>query len=295
MSETEDNIQYKKPRTSKPAITSLVFGVLSLYTLVISEPGGWCGTGHLTYIYKLYALRLSSVIGLTMGLLAIVGIKKSSGILKGRRLAIAGIVTASVSLILGLLRLAPQSYSPSCAVKLSSLGKAMLIYTEDFNGQYPIEDNWCDLLIIYEEVSPEQLMCKDSDAKIGESSYALNKNVASKKPLEIHPDTVVLFETNYGKGSSDRKGTLGQRQCYKTLSSFGDSWDSGWLKKYKRSEKVYELRWNQVGGSEILTTDNHKGIGCNVLFNDGHVEFVKAERLGELKWDAEEKDSESIE
>lgn len=53
--------------------------------------------------------------------------------------------------------------------------------------------------------------------------------------------------------------------------------------------------WNQVGGSEMLTTENHKGKGCNVLFNDWRVEFVKAERLGGLKWATEEKDRESIE
>jgi len=53
--------------------------------------------------------------------------------------------------------------------------------------------------------------------------------------------------------------------------------------------------WNQIGGSELLTTENHKGKGCNVLFNDGHVEFIKTEQLGELKWANEEKDSESIE
>jgi len=50
--------------------------------------------------------------------------------------------------------------------------------------------------------------------------------------------------------------------------------------------------WNQSGGPEILTFENHKGKGCNVLFNDGHVEFVKPERLGELKWEGE-KDEES--
>ena len=44
-----------------------------------------------------------------------------------------------------------------------------------------------------------------------------------------------------------------------------------------------------------MTTDNHKGKGCNVLFNDRRVEFVKAERIGELKWDTEKKDSESVE
>ena len=42
--------------------------------------------------------------------------------------------------------------------------------------------------------------------------------------------------------------------------------------------------WNQFGGPELVTFENHEGKGCNVLFNDFSVEFVKPERLGELKW-----------
>jgi len=42
--------------------------------------------------------------------------------------------------------------------------------------------------------------------------------------------------------------------------------------------------WNQAGGPEILTTENHNGEGCNVLFLDNHVEFVKTEDLDKLKW-----------
>lgn len=52
--------------------------------------------------------------------------------------------------------------------------------------------------------------------------------------------------------------------------------------------------WNQFGGPELLTTENHRGNVCIVLFNDGRVEFVKPERIAELKWATEEKDSESI-
>ncbi|MBN1805728.1 MAG: hypothetical protein JW837_10785 [Sedimentisphaerales bacterium] len=167
----------------------------------------------------------------------------------------------------------------------------MYMYRSDSDGKYPKADDWCDLLVIYAEVNPELLVCKGSDAKIGESSYALNKNIADKKFSEIPDDTVILFETNYGKGSSDRKGTFGERHCYKTISSFGENWHSNWFKKYKSSEKVYKLRWNQSGGPELLTTENHRGQGCNVLFNDLHVEFVKAERLGELNWGAGEEKS----
>jgi hypothetical protein len=42
--------------------------------------------------------------------------------------------------------------------------------------------------------------------------------------------------------------------------------------------------WNQAGGPEILTTDNHLGEGCNVLFVDMHAEFVTTSRLRYLRW-----------
>ena len=46
--------------------------------------------------------------------------------------------------------------------------------------------------------------------------------------------------------------------------------------------------WNQYGGPELLTFDNHAGKGCHVLFNDGHVEFIKPKDVGKLKWEGEE-------
>ena len=42
--------------------------------------------------------------------------------------------------------------------------------------------------------------------------------------------------------------------------------------------------WNQAGGPEILTTENHQGDGCNILFADSHVEFVPIEDLNDLMW-----------
>ena len=45
--------------------------------------------------------------------------------------------------------------------------------------------------------------------------------------------------------------------------------------------------WNQVGGPEILTTDNHQGDGSHVLFANFHVEFIRAKDLAYLKWKPE--------
>jgi prepilin-type processing-associated H-X9-DG protein len=49
--------------------------------------------------------------------------------------------------------------------------------------------------------------------------------------------------------------------------------------------------WNQFGGPELLTVENHKPRGCNVLFNDGHVEFVRADEVDRLIWTAEPAES----
>lgn len=43
--------------------------------------------------------------------------------------------------------------------------------------------------------------------------------------------------------------------------------------------------WNQFGGPELLAPENHGGEGCNVLFNDMHVEFVEPGRFDELRWE----------
>jgi hypothetical protein len=60
-------------------------------------------------------------------------------------------------------------------------------------------------------------------------------------------------------------------------------------RSHPRKVLLFETKagWNQVGGPELLTTDNHNDKGCNVLFNDNTVEFVKTEELANLKWKAE--------
>ncbi len=44
--------------------------------------------------------------------------------------------------------------------------------------------------------------------------------------------------------------------------------------------------WNQSGGPELLTTENHRGDGCNILFCDGHTDFVPTEDVNKLRWTA---------
>lgn len=49
--------------------------------------------------------------------------------------------------------------------------------------------------------------------------------------------------------------------------------------------------WNKAGGPEILTTQHHEDEGCNVLFADGRVEFIEADKISGLKWIISENNS----
>jgi hypothetical protein len=45
--------------------------------------------------------------------------------------------------------------------------------------------------------------------------------------------------------------------------------------------------WNQSGGPELLTTENHQGEGCNISFCDGYTAFVLTKNINNLRWTAE--------
>jgi len=186
-----------------------------------------------------------------------------------------------------LVNLREYSRRSKCAEHLRQLRRCMLVYDGGDGELRPTAEKWCDLFVKYLEVRPEEFICKGSDAKIGESSYALNKNVAGLTNSQISPDVVSLFETDFGKTTAGRQEQLQNREWYKALGPEG-RYRPKWAKQYRASEKVYNLRWNQVGGPEIITPEHHKGQGCNVLLHDGKVRFVRPEQLGELKWKVEE-------
>jgi len=202
----------------------------------------------------LFTLMITALPALICGIIGLVKIGKSKGQLKGTGLAVAGI-TVPVVFIFFILPMLLAILMPAlgktrqlaqrimCSTNLSGLGKAIVVYTNDYNDAYPSTDGWCDVLIEDCDVTPEQFCCPSSDAKVGKSSYAININVAGKKVSEVSPDTVLLFETNPAV--------------------------------------------NPAGGPEILSTDNHQRDGCNVLFADGHVKFVKTPELSALRWTSE--------
>jgi prepilin-type processing-associated H-X9-DG protein len=196
-------------------------------------------------------LGITAIPAIILGIVGLVKIGKSAGQLKGKGLAIAGICVPVVAIPLVALMMAIMmpafartraiAQRMVCATNLSGLGKAMLIYANDYNDMFPTPSKWCDLLIQYQEVTKQTLTCPSAPKET--CSYAMNNDV-EKLGTNAPPDMVLLFESSPG--------------------------------------------WNQAGGQEILSTDNHQGEGCNVAFVDGHIEFVRTKDLKNLMWEKEQ-------
>ena len=173
-------------KTSGLAITSMVLGILSFCTFLLTAP--------LAFI---------------LGIVSLVLISKSKGQLKGTGFAVAGIVTPIVALpfiaiMMGIMmpalaRVRMISYRMVCGTNLAGLGKAINLYADDNNDTFPLRDQWCDLLIKNEDVDPNQFRCRG--ASEGPCNYAMNKNAAvlgAKAPA----DMVLLFESKPGWNQS---------------------------------------------------------------------------------------------
>jgi hypothetical protein len=261
MSERDESSEAQKPKTSKLAIAAVILGMLAFGIFL------WGIRAEIVSVERVsesHILRrdigcLTAVIGLVVGILGFLQLKRSAGRLRGWKWVVLAMVinlTFSLGWFLGPNRWELRRAGTPCHRNISQLCKALLIYAnDDEHGRFPTPDMWCDLLLESGHVSEEHFVCPRrvfflpfmSEPVLiwalpqrGRCHYALNPNARGAMSL---PDMVLLFETMEG--------------------------------------------WNQSGGLEILTTGHHEGQGCNVCWVDTHARFVDG-GFAELKWEVED-------
>lgn len=252
MTETEIKTEDLKPKISKLAVVSLILAIpVVVMTIVTSFVASLLI--NLPGFVRILLLLLTLVSTILAGL-SLNKIKKHKNEVKGKILAVIALIGVTSSFAFMYLHLSGIRIDPLyvfCQMNLRSLKVSFDIYMDENNGKYPTAEKWCDLLKDY--LVEDDLVCPAKSRKVERCSYAINPNCEPNSPADV----VLLFETQGG--------------------------------------------WNQHGGPEILSIENHpyerdwfwgyKIPGCNVMFNDGHVEFVPKKRFAELKWKAEENES----
>ncbi|MBN1973616.1 MAG: DUF4190 domain-containing protein [Sedimentisphaerales bacterium] len=237
-SEKNKNENPEKAKICRQAVLSFILAILCPFAIL-----GILTPSVIIRNLSVLAPTIIALLAIDYGIVSLKEIKSSHGKLKGRGFALSGIVIAPILLSLLIMlfisalgKVKYIGWQITCGRHMNEIGKAMLIYVNEFD-QYPTAENWCDLLIKECNVPPDEFCCPIVEK--GPCNYALNKNIAELGEI-ADPDIVVFFETHPG--------------------------------------------WNQIGGPEILTTDNHEGRGCNVVFLDGHVKFVETKDIPKLKW-----------
>jgi hypothetical protein len=211
-------------KTSGMAIASLVLGIL-----------GFCG--------------ITAVLGLILGIAAQVKISKSGGQLKGRGLAIAGMVVSGFMLLLSLLigaglllpalaRLKQNVQSSNCDNNARQVALAIRLYADENDGKCPPAVNWCDA-ILNNVPGPETFKCPQRSSE--KSGFAFNAKLAGKTLSSIPPDTVLIFESGGG--------------------------------------------WNFTGGPEAIVARPPHGKSYVFGFADGNVRDVSRDELPQLRWE----------
>jgi prepilin-type processing-associated H-X9-DG protein len=210
-------------KTSGLAIASLILGFL-----------GFCG--------------LTALIGLILGIVALLQINKSEGRLKGQGLAIAGVIVSAVFLLLmvtmvpsALSKAKAKAQSITCLNNVRQINLALVIHAQANTNTCPPAATWCDS-IQNNVISANAFRCKAADPT-HRCHYAFNAKLDGLSMDEIKnpAQTVMVFETDGG--------------------------------------------WNISGGSESKPKKARHGRLVAVGFVDGHAEMVDESRLPQLQWE----------
>jgi prepilin-type processing-associated H-X9-DG protein len=217
------------PKTSGLAVTSLVLGCLGALT---------CG--------------ITALVGLVLGIIALVRINKSKSQLGGQGLALAGTIVSAVFLLLApilaalllpaLARAQQKATGIQCMNNVKQLELGLMMYASDNKEMLPSGTAWCDALKPYVGGSTTVFVCPQG-APNQRCHYAVNARLAghSTKEIRAPAQTVLVFEIDGG--------------------------------------------WNVSGGRELLPVKVRHGGAYVVGFADGHVEMVRPSRLKQLNWE----------
>jgi len=290
-------------KTSGMAIAAMVLGILGIFT---------CG--------------LTAIPAIILGIVSLVRIEKSGGSLTGRGFAIAGIVVPCVmlpliALLMGIMmpalaRTRQVAFRMVCGTNLSRLGKAILMYSNDYDGRLPLaggpNGRWVARLPWWvADNRKDAYGLSDPTATEGRASVSASLYLLVKY-AEVTPKSFICKE-DYGTtefeparyGVGDRElvdlwdfGPNPPRHCsYAYHMSYGPyalttSSELGtvvaadrnpWIASAFAKAKKDFSKFDPAGDREAIKAGNalaHQEDGQNVLFLDTHVSFEKRAYCG---------------
>ena len=282
------------PKTSGLAIAAFVLGILSLFT---------CG--------------LTAIPAIVLGIISFILIERSGGRLAGTNFALLSIFGPVILLLFGgifapaLLKMRQTDRRMKCSTNLMGIGKAMLIYGNDYDGQFPRSagksgqwamaiPNWRGnnryvayglapdgsggrgtisscfyLLVRYGKVMPKSFICPgDSGSREFKPAKYAYENAELIDLWDFGPEPQKHCSYSYHQPFSQYPLT--------TSSAWGMAVAadrSPWMASPASDGKATKFaRFHPEGNRKSIKIGNaiqHDENGQNVLFTDNHVNFEK--------------------
>ncbi len=285
-------------KTSGLAIAALLLGILSFFT---------CG--------------ITAIPAIILGIVGLVKIEKSGGRITGRGFAIVGIVVPVLGLLLmgillpALARTRQIAFRMVCGTNLSGIGKAMLIYSNDYDDELPRAGGrnsmWSNHIPNWRADNRFAAYGLSADGSAGQATISSSFYLLVKY-VEVTPKSFVC-KGDHGTtefrpardGAGDRElidlwdfGIEPSRHCsYSYHMPYGlyaltTSSEPGmavaadrnpWIASPAAQAKQFPGRFMPEGGREQVKFGNaiaHQEDGQNVLFMDSHVGFEKSSYCG---------------
>jgi hypothetical protein len=316
--ETNQTVQVKVSRLAILAIICAIVAFLFLpYINRHSNPEetGNCNVTMVTFLkiagYLNLSLLLTSVI---LGFISFIKIEKSGGRLTGKYFSVGAILLsiffgAFVVLSMSLFYARCPAFRMVCGTNLSGIGKAMLIYANDYDDKFPraggkttkwgtsVKWDATDrqiaygltadgtggtatissslyLLVKYAEVTPKSFLCAGD---FGVSEFKAKRNPDLIKLWDFGPQpwkyNSYSYHVPYGKYALTTSSDPGMAVAA-DRNPFMPS--PGWkIKDFKK--------FDPDGDKSIIRTGNtstHANEGQNVLYLDSHVSFVSTPFCG---------------
>ncbi len=310
----EETSESKQPVTvgiSRLSIIALVLAVLSI--LVFFPP--------LVLLFRVLGrlVLFLPLLAVILGIISIVRIERSGGKVTGRIFAVAAVL---IPVFAGLLLVLIISYAPRrstayrmvCGSNLSRIGKAMLMYANDYDDEFPRAGGkngvWSNntpdwladsqfvayglnadgtggratissslyLLVKYEQVEPKRFVCKQDS---GATEFKPTKYGAPNKELidlwDFGPEPTKHCSYSYHMPYGPYALTTSYRPGMAVAADRNPWQDSPFAKA--RDFHAFNPdgdRKTAIAGNAIA----HQGFGQNVLFMDSHVSFQKCSFCG---------------
>ena len=135
---------------------------------------------------------------------------------------------------------------------------------------------------------PPRILCGTNLSGLGKALVIYANNNDSKYPTVDKWCDLLIEHGEVTEKNFVCDGALRANNKYRSHFAINPNCD---INSPPETVLLFETKggWNRFGGRELLSTDNHHGDGCNILFNDGRVEFILPRKFDKLKWGDEQK------